>query len=544
MQTNWKFLAGILALAVILSVIVGIATAANTITTPIQTIDPYEEDRILLGLAENESYNGEYAIPTPTPAETPGIEISYSDGVISYEPVSNETVGYDGTVNGTHVIEVHQGDIVYTGDICDLRLVEGWYGKLVHHDNGRVVDISSFTKKILINENIFMPGRWDQWSDFDFDEDNGNTMAFYVRKGPRPAKEQVNYTEDTPAALLPYLQPVPVKHVSDYVVARGDPITLEVPLNSKAWIFGSKNGYYGLPSVNGTIDISGNETQNMYPGTYILAIDSPGNQSAGVNIRYNASGDIIEYFNPAEFKIVSIDLFGLDPRTRYERFKSIGGKAADIYMEKEVVVEDPYVEIISSDQIYNINKTAAQIVRGYTNARIGANITLVIDKDKHSKKDLKYSTFSGIAKGNERNPGDMRWFELVVPLLFDNYGVGEHEISVSTEGGGYANVDFFIYESPEHSFIPNNTIRYVNGSEWRPDPTPKIVEVVVTQTVIKTIMVPVTPSNEQVYAQQKKAEDAKMGELIGMAITGLIVLFVFVCGAMLLWYGVTVYRRL
>lgn len=540
MQTDWKFLAGILALAVILTIFVGLVSASNTITTPSQTVDPYEEDRLLMELAENESYDGVYVVPSPTA----GIEISYSDGVISYEPVSNETVGYDGEVNGTHVIEVHQMDTVYTGDVCDLRLVEGWYGKLVHHDNGRVVDISAFTRKILINENIFMPGRWDQWSDFDFDEDNGNTIAFYVKTGPRPPKEQINYTEETPIELRTYLQPVPVKHIADYVVARGDPIVLEVPLNSKVWMFGSKDGYYGLQSVNGTVNITGEKTLNMYPGTYILAIDSPNNQSAGVNIRYDPANDTIEYFNPSEFRIESIDLFGLDPRTRYDRFKSIGGKAADIYSEEEVVVEDPYVEIISSDQIYNINKTAAQIVRGYTNAKIGDTITLVIDKDKHSKKDIKEYTFYGVAKGNSREPGDMRWFELVVPLLFDSYGAGEHVISVSTDGGGYANVDFFIYESPEHSFIPNNTIKYVNGSAWIPDPTPKIVEVVVTQTVIQTVTIPVTPSNEQVYAQQKKAEDAKMGELIGMAITALLGVFVCVCGAALLWYGITVYRRL
>lgn len=537
-----QYLKGLFAVVLTLTMLSSVVHGANTITTPIPTLDPYEEDKVLMGLAENESYTGPYVVPSPT--QTAGIEISYSDAVISYEPENNVTVAYDGTTNGTHVIEVHQGDTVYTGDVCDLRLVEGWYGKLVHHDNGRVVDISSFTRKILISESVFIPGRWDQWSDFDFDEDNGNTEAFKVKKGPRPEREQINYTEEAPAALRPYLQPVPVKHVSDYVVARGDPISIDVPNNSKAWMFGSKDGYYGLPDVNGTILIPGNATLNMYPGTYILAIDSPGNQSAGVNIRYDKANDTIEYFNPSEFRIVSIDLFGLDPRTRYDRFKSIGGKAADIYTEKEIVIEDPYVEIVSSDQIYNVNKTAAQIVTGYTNAAIGANITLVIDKDKHSAKDLKYSTFSGIVKGNPRNPGDMRWFELVVPLLLDNYAAGEHEISVSTAGGGYANVDFFIYESPEHSFIPNNTIKYVNGSEWRPDPTPKIVEVVVTQTVIKTVTIPVTPSNEQVYAQQKKAEDAKWSEAVGTVITWAVVMFVLLCGIMILMYGITVYRRL
>lgn len=537
-----QYLKGLFAVVVALVIMSAVAQGANTITTPRQTLDPYEEDAALMDLVKNESYTGPYVVPSPT--QTAGVDISYSDAVISYEPVSNIIVAYDGTTNGTHVIEVHQGDTVYTGDVCDLRLVEGWYGKLVHHDNGRVVDISSFTRKILISESVFIPGRWDQWSDFDFDEDNGNTEAFKVKKGPRPAREQINYTEEAPAALRPYLQPVPVKHVSDYVVARGDPISIDVPNHSKAWMFGSKDGYYGLPDVNGTILIPGNATLDMYPGTYILAIDSPGNQSAGVNIRYDKANDTIEYFNPSEFRIVSIDLFGLDPRTRYDRFKSIGGKAADIYTEKEIVIEDPYVEIVSSDQIYNVNKTAAQIVTGYTNAAIGANITLVIDKDKHSAKDLKYSTFSGIVKGNPRNPGDMRWFELVVPLLLDNYAAGEHEISVSTASGGYANVDFFIYESPEHSFIPNNTIKYVNGSEWRPDPTPKIVEVVVTQTVIKTITIPVTPSNEQVYAQQKKAEDAKWQETMSLATTGVIILLFLLFCIGLVYYGITIYRRL
>lgn len=538
METDWRFLAGILALAILLSILIGYANAANTITTTTPTLDPYEEDKILSNLAENKSYSGPYVVPTPTPFP------DYSDAVISYEPVNNNTIGYDGTVNGTRVVEVHQGDTVYTGDICDLRLVEGWYGKLVHHDNGRVVDISSFTRKIYINPDIFTPGRWDQWSDFDFDESNGNTIAFNVKKGPRPAIEQINFTEEAPTAIKPYIQPVPTKHVSDYVVARGDPIIIKVPNSSKIWMFGSKMGYYGMPSVNGSVYISGEQTTNMYPGTYVLAIDSPGNQSSGTNIRYDNATDRIEYFDPSAFVVKSIDLQGLDPRTRYDRFRSIGGKAADIYTEKEIVVEDPYIEIISADQVYHINKTAAQTIRGYTNAQIGTNITVVVDKTRHLRDELKYSTYYGSARGDFTEPGNLRWFEISVPLLLDNFAAGPHEITVAVPNGGSASVDFYVYESPEHSFIPNNTVKYVNGSEWRPDPTPRVVTEIVTQTIIQTVTIPVTPSNEQVYAQQKLAEDAKWKEnwvLAGNAVAGVLALGVF---AGMVWYARSVWRRL
>src|SRR5574344_1185883 len=127
-----QYLKGLFAVVLTLIMLSSVVHGANTITTPIPTLDPYEEDKVLMGLAENESYTGPYVVPSPT--QTAGIEISYSDAVISYEPENNVTVAYDGSINGTHVIEVHQGDTVYTGDVCDLRLVEGWYGKLVHHD--------------------------------------------------------------------------------------------------------------------------------------------------------------------------------------------------------------------------------------------------------------------------------------------------------------------------------------------------------------------------------------------------------------------------
>jgi hypothetical protein len=66
--------------------------------------------------------------------------------------------------------------------------------------------------------------------------------------------------------------------------------------------------------------------------------------------------------------------------------------------------------------------------------------------------------------------------------------------------------DFYIYGSPDGHFTPNKTIRYVAGrygpEEMVPTPTPITVEKIVTQVVTVTITVPVTPSNEQVYAQQ------------------------------------------
>lgn len=434
------------------------------------------------------------------------IEADYGYAVVEESGYPEDIVAINGTT-GSKVITVYQMDKVYYGDVCDLRLVAGWYDKLIHKDTGRIVDISAYTHRIYIDPPTFLPGEWDQYSDFDFDEEQGNIVAFYVVPELRPALNLSELEEPEHAVILkPYIQPVEPRNVADFLVAHGDTLNVTVSKGT-VWIFGKTEGYYDIPTVNDTFFLNASQVQYLTAGNYKLLVEQPGENYINVDMRYDAEKDRIEFFDPENFKISYLEMYGLDPRTRLDKFREIMTRTKDIYTEYDLVVAEPYVEIISLDFQYYKNQSASQTVRGYTNVAPDTRLTAIIDPDKHFGKDLEYSTFYGRAQGDINKPGDMRWFEMSLPLLFDNVGKGHHSITVSTDIGGSMNVDFDIYEAPEHSFIPNNTIMYANGSEWRPDPTPIIIEKIVTQEVVvtQTILVNVTPSQESVKQGQYDA---------------------------------------
>lgn len=450
--------------------------------------------------------------------------VKYDDSNDLIAPMSNSTSGS---------YEVHQRDTVYWGDTVDLSLVSGWYCKFIHADSEQVVDACSFTKKIYIDPNIFEPGEWDQWSDFD--EGHGMTIAFYVKKY-KPSVDLDNVTPvETPnvTVLKPYIQPIPVKKVTDILIARGDPLDISFK-KAKIWIFGVKSGYYDFNTdKNNSIYLNKSVIQNLEPGNYVLVAEMYSNKTDSANMRFDAKNDSLQYFDPVTFKIVTVSFAGLDPQTRLAKFRSVRNISQDNFNEYKMVVQDPYIEIMSLDQSYINDTTFAQTVRGYTNTATGTLLTFQIDKDTARRFNLFYTN----AKGSG-NPGEMRWFEITIPLLWENFVAGHHSITGTTATGGSVTVDFNVYESPEHSFIPNNTIKYVNGSEWRPDPTPIIVTEVVTKEIVKVVTkeIPVPPSQASVDAGAYAA-NVKMATLI---VTGLAVIGV---GLFAFWYSRRVYCK-
>jgi hypothetical protein len=438
--------------------------------------------------------------------------ITYEEFVEKYEKGVTAPRATDEMIaqNGSH--EVYQMDTVYWGDIVDLTLVSGWSGKLYHEDLGNIVDISSFTHRIYIDPNVFPTGTWHQWSDFD--ENAGNTIAFYV-KSRRPVTEDNVTPIETPHLLKPYIQPIPVKKVTDILVARGDPLSIQFK-KAKLWLFGTKSGYYDFMTVNDAITLNKSQIQALEPGTYVLLAEFPNVKTAQFNMRYDSTKDRLEYFDPNQFKILSIELSGLDPATRLAKFRSVRNISTDNFVEYRVIVEDPKIDIASLDQVYINDTTFAQTVRGYTNVALGDDLTFWIDKGRTDR----YNEFYTVAKGSG-NPGDMRYFEITIPLLWENFAAGHHSITGTTAIGGNVAVDFNVYESPDHTFIPNNTIKYVNGSEWRPDPTPIIVTEVVTKEIIKVVTkeIPVPPPQESVDAAQSKAMN-QMAQNLAILVIG------------------------
>jgi hypothetical protein len=423
------------------------------------------------------------------------------------------------------VIEVHQNDTIYYGDVCDLTLVSGWYDKVYNKEAGAIVDVAFFTRKISISRDIFPLGDWYQYAPFE--EPNGNTIAFHVgsvRPAPVPEVELLNVTNETPP-VKQYIPTLPTRHIADMLVVHGEELNI-TSSKARIWIFGNLYGYYGLPTVNGTLILNKSQIWNLPAGRYTLITDQPGPKSNTINMWYNETGDTISYFDPNQLKIVTVPLFGLASTTRLDRFREVMGKSGDYLSEYTLAIQDPYIEITTVDTRYIDNDVAAQTIKGYTNVKLGTKITLIVDKERNvGENGLRFSIYNTTAEGDPTKFGDMRTFSLTVPILWANYGPGHHTVEASTATGGSMSVDYNVYESPEHSFVPNNTIKYINGSEWRPDPTPIVIKERVTvlqppKIVIKEV--PVPPPQASVDAAQEKATRTVAYQIVAYAVIALV----------------------
>jgi hypothetical protein len=220
-----------------------------------------------------------------------------------------------------------------------------------------------------------------------------------------------------------------------------------------------------------------------------MVIQSWGNESQNFNARYDPVKDQIEYFNPKIFQVLRVDLkpLGLNQEVRLQKFREIWQYTLDDWKEYNLVVQDPSIEITELEQeSWTENQTYLHLL-GYTNVKNGTPLTFIIDEDKQTVRSLKYSSFTTNAQGT--GSGDMRWFEISIPLIWENTYVGEHSLTANTSAGGEMRYDYHIWEAPESSYVPPKTVKYIGGNEFVPTPTPEVLTVEVTRDVIHTVTV-------------------------------------------------------
>jgi hypothetical protein len=131
-------------------------------------------------------------------------------------------------------------------------------------------------------------------------------------------------------------------------------------------------------------------------------------------------------------------------------------------------------------------------------------------------------------------------------VYWDDMKEGMHRISGYTDAGGSIYRDFPVRISPEHSFIPNATVKWLGDENpWKANMT--IADpIIITETVevVRTVTIPVTPSNEQLQEAERvvKAEqDKRFWASVGNA-----TMVVIGVGVLILVgrYGLSIYRRL
>lgn len=407
---------------------------------------------------------------------------------------------------------IGQMDTVYWGETIDLSLVAGWQSKVMHVKTGKVVDVSSFTKHILIDPEVFPTGEWDQWAPYE--ERGANLVAFYVEavKVNVTPTLVANYTNETPAVTIIAEDPYKLKDVriSDILVAQGDPLIYDLTTSPdiinpkgevKVWIFGERDMLLDVPVVNGVLTLSGKQTESLGVGMYKIIFEE-----AGANTILEArlvqaanSYPSTTYHIESPFKGVenieiggNKDNPGLVPSILQGRFTEWINKSTDDDMSVlNFAVQSPYLEIASIDEIENSNGFFWQI-RGYTNLANGSVIFAFLDENKLTEKNKLANTFHTLAEGAD--PGYMRTFLVSIPIDYNETPVGEHFITVrGPDSDIYATVPRWVYDMPEGQEKPVLTTKYSGGNLFVPTPTPEVVVVKQTVEVVKTVVVTITP---------------------------------------------------
>jgi len=512
--------------------------------------------------------------PTPTPGPTPTVTqtpyVTYITPIPTLTPLPTPAItyvvpptNYDDISTPLNIERIEQGDPVFIGDTYDISGVVGWASRLAwYNGNGPSAAQAAWTLELpntkrgyfrfYIDPDIFSDklGEWYQY--YDRYEGAANLNAFRVYPAHMKKIVSVNTTNLTiaKAEVKASKPPLPIKHVADYLLARGDTFNISVDKPTSLWLFGVKSGVYDYKSFNGTITIGRGMIESLEPGTYRLLLQTYGPTTQDFTMRY--SNGELQWFDFRHFVVNKLDVTGYSPQVLYEKLTDIRPKVVDQFSDYTFELQEPMISIsqidpkakatmtiMESGQEYIRNETFLDIM-GYTNVAPGTTLKFIMDKDKQTVRTI--DRYTVIAKADGEFGGNMRWFHVIIPLNFYEAGSGEHFVTATTGRGGETTVPYFIYDMPPDSYVPNKVIKYVAGrigdTEFVPTPTPLVIEKVVTQKVIvtQTIMIPVTPSNEQVKTQQNAAimDIVVLGAkwLIGILVVGFVA-----------WYGWTVYKR-
>lgn len=490
--------------------------------------------------------------PTPIPTSTP-------------KPITTPT----------HYIS--QGESVYLNDTIDISGVVAPYPKLAYWNGYDMYDSNasyiitlppykSGYYHFYLDPSIFETrmGKWYKYDD-KF-EKNGNNLAFVIY--PQSMKNStMRYANGTLVNIsemilnnytdieMPIQPPVEIKHVSDYLLAKGDSFSIKTNETTNVWLFGRVNQLLDYKSTNITsINISNDILYGWESGSYTIITQTLGNASKNFTVKYDQTSQQIKWFDPISFTINVLNTNGFSPQVLLEQFKKIIPETVDKFKTYKLELQSPSIEIQSISEILTPNYTIDEAgvmeyntnisyieVKGYTNVAIGSVLKFVVDEKQQTPRTLDSHTTTAVS-GGSNDPGDMRWFDVLIPIDKYHLALGDHTVTaytnLSTSGSIYT---FTLYAAPPNSYVPPKTIRYISGKygpeEFVPTPTPIIQTVTVTiPGPTQTVIVTVTPSNEQVREQQKVIADENIktwGSRI--IIAGIIIGIV--------WYLVSLYLR-
>jgi hypothetical protein len=457
----------------------------------------------------------------------------------SYVIVTEDTYPYH------EPYRIDQGQTVYVNDTIDIagmghgKLQLAWYGKYSEYDDPQYVIKTSLFKRELINfwldPAVFSErtGRWFQYYGNET-ERNGNLIAFKVSDRKRNVTTPFNnVTEDVVKTPI-YIPPLPEKHITDYLVARGDDLTIN---SSRVWIFGTLDGIYAHGGY-----FTADEIQDLEIGSYKVVLQDPG-RNAIFEVNYDAKNRLLTspWKNVPDESVAGSQPM-LDIKKFYERIKATDDRVQTFDLEVQLpeVYVDRIDEVAVGSRIpiaYEPGMTLLD-VRGYTNSKNESVVTAVLDPDDQTVRTIAKNSYTSTAI--RENPGSMSSYQVYIPINKNQMPNGIHTVKVSTAIGSSMLHDFPVSEMPADSFVPNATLKYIGDrNPWVPTPTPEIVVKSVEVPVTQIVTVQMTPSETQISDAAKKLIDRQNQELEVVAVIGAVMLLAL---AFIGWFAYSIWR--
>jgi len=472
---------------------------------------------------------------------------------------------------------ITQGEVIYLNETYDISGVTGWDSRVgnpnqleycggfscYYYGNPYLLTLpprtrvpnSSTQYEYWIDPAIFSTrtGEWYQHEERLLNERAGNTIAFVVKgmykntTATYPNGTVINQSEfqslNATGITIPKPSILPELHIADYLLARGDEITFNDSITEKIWIHGRINSLEG-EGINTTF--SELSTSTLEAGTYSLIKQYPGN---------NTEFDVRRTDTAIQWRYQwdcphSVNIFGVQPRLVKDILIDTLKQTDDTFTEYHMEVQDPSISISGFEEVpMNLNYSRYHEyhlseygyvslfdVRGYTNLKEGTPISLVLDPDRHSPRDIRSFTFNTTAQ--RTSLGNMSYYQVFVPIIWDQMSIGMHTMKISTNLSASMNYDFPISILPADSYRPNATVKYAGDSNpWKPNLTIPEPIVITKQVVVeRTIQIPVTPSQESI----QEAQAYTIKGYVEQIVVGCVV---FVVLSLLVWYLISVIKR-
>lgn len=518
MNTNWKFLLAILALAFLLSV--------------------------AIAHAENNTTNGSFAVILNGPGAP-------------FE----------------HPPHIAQGEHVYINDTLDISGVSGWPGaddeyRLAYYGRwtdapspgdldpsyilvlpGKKISRSSSSQYwFWIDPAIFADktGYWYQFvsnTSASRGEGAGNLRAFYVVSDYRNVfnttsnQSEIWYTNGTYNETIPTPAPfMPERHIADYVIARGDRLIYSGTEDHRLWLFGRVDGLYGITGN----EITKDQIQELEEGSYTLVVQTPGNNTiyeatcgpSAINwseVPTQPKDRSCGVLLPGLYGKEPVDIRGMAPAVVLAKLRQMLVGTDDVLTTYKVEVADPYVTLDRADEVWVKGRTYLD-VRGYSNVANDTPISVVLDNGKTYQKYIELRT---ITVGAVRtSPGNLSYYRANVPFDYETMAANafNHTLTVTTALGGTVERGFKVSIMPPDSFRPNATLKYIeNFNPFQENMTRVTVTVTIPIRIIETQIIHDTPSQAQLDEAQQKA----LGKLVSDALIAVLMLLVGLGGGFL-----------